>query len=293
MRHAGAAAGNLLVVHRRQGLIGRGLAAAIRSLGIKRVLRDRVGMLTTYVNLSDLYHDLGDLDLAEAAARHAMVGGRGLNQHRLVAQAVLSLAAIAIDRGAFDTARDSIAHAETALDEHNRGEALTIRGKLAFATGDGETALALFGRAIEQTRDTGNSHDEAHALIARAELLGDLGAGDLLRAADACTRSGSRLMAWSARARLGRLLRQTGQPEAADRELARAREMLDQVLGDMSPRHLARFHATPGRAELIALTLAAPQPAPLDPDPSPPARDTDSMDTMVAITKPRTRTGQQ
>jgi hypothetical protein len=262
---ASSAAGNLVVVHRRRGMVGQALAAAMRSLGLKRALGDRTGALSTFINLCDVYAELGELGLAEAAARRGIAGGTALGHRRIWAQGLLSLAGVLVDAGDLAGTRDALAACAGAVDDHNQVERWIVEGKLARAGGDVATALAVLGRAIDRSRAAGNGHDEARALLERAALAAGVGGAtdDLRRAGAAATRTGSRGIAWTAHARLGVGLAATGDPTAAERELRRAGELLAQVLVDLSPRRQARYRATADRPALIAAIEAHAQLAPI------------------------------
>ena len=256
---ASSAAGNLVAVNRRRGLYGQALAAALRSLALKHALGDRAGRLMTFANLTDLYTEFGDLARAEACARRCVTGGRALGYKRIWAQGLLSLAGVLVETGDREGAHAAIAESRGAIDEHNLVEGWIIEGKLARADGDAAGSIAALTRAIEHSRAIGNSHDEGRALLERAALAGDLVADDLRRAAEVAVRTGSHGVAWTAHARLAGVLRATGAAASvADRELARARELLAVVLNDLSPRHQARYRAAPMRRELVAIVEAAP-----------------------------------
>jgi hypothetical protein len=282
---ASSAAGNLVVVYRRRALYGQALAAAMRSLGMKRALADRPGQLTTYINLCDLYAELGEPALAEAAARRGIAGGRALGHRRIWAQGLLSLAGLLLEHGDREGTREALAGCAGAVDEHNQIERWIVEGRLAVADGDATAALAALHRAIERSRSQGNAHDEARALVERAALIGDRGAADLRRAADVAVRGQSLGVAWLAHARLGALYRQAGDERAAERELARAGELFGLVCADLPARHAERYRRS--RGPIVAAMEAAMATVVVSAPPRP--RVADELDTVILDLPPPAR----
>lgn len=250
-------AGNLVVVHRRRGLYGQALAASRRSLGQKRRLGDRAGLIAAHVNLADVHAELGELDLALAAVRRGEADSRALGHTRAWAQARLARAAVELARGAPTAALAALAEAEPLLDERDLVDVGLHRGAALLALGAHAQARAALDRAVEQTRASGQLDEEARACLLRARLDGADAYDDLRCAGETAERAGARAVAWLAHAATGARYLRHGLTDDAARALGRASELLAPVLADLPPRLRERYRGHPGHAGLVAAVEAA------------------------------------
>lgn len=255
-RLVSAIAGNLVVIHRRRGRYGQALAASLRSLDQKRRLGDRAGLVVAHVNLADVYVELGELELALAAARRAETGARDLGLTRAWAQARLARAAVELARGEPAAALAALDDAEPLVDERDHVGVWLTRAAALHARAATPAALAVLDRVLARTATTGDLYDEARARTLRAHAQPDEAFDELRRAADAATRAGARAIAWLAHAELGVLYQRVGLADEAAGELVRGRELLDEVTADLPARHVERYRHAAAHAALVAAVEA-------------------------------------
>ncbi|HEV8323118.1 MAG TPA: protein kinase [Myxococcota bacterium] len=261
-RVVSSATGNRVVVHYQEGLIGQSLAAAARSLAVKRRLGDRVGIVTTWTNLAVAYLWIDEARVAMGLSRRIVATAErlgmptmvanGLLTHawalRLLGQPVESLATL--DR----LGRAGVPRLASA---RNEGDAAVIRGATLIALGQHAAALESLDRIPTIPHEGAHAFKLAWMHLVRAEALGDLGEDDLRRAIDVSLHAGALAAEWEARARLGALLRARGESEAASRELVRAAAALRAMLADMPARLRHRYRSRSRCAPLVALVAAA------------------------------------
>jgi tetratricopeptide (TPR) repeat protein len=254
-----AVTGNLVVVYKRCGLYGRALSAARRSRRIKQPLGDASGMVVTLLNLGDLYCDIGDYRLASGAARRVAREARELGRLRFEIGGRATLAQARMKLGYLAEARaelEWIAANDGGLEHHAKIEVELARAMLDIA----ERNLVCADERLRDVAAEAERRDEpyfrAWAAYLRGVLLGDVGAEDLRTAVEIASACGARHHLWRARAQLGVVLSAAGELDLASAELARAREVLVEVLDDLPPRHRRTYISTPGRMSLIAAIRA-------------------------------------
>jgi predicted ATPase/class 3 adenylate cyclase len=134
--------------------------------------------------LALIYEDLGRHEEAEATAEQALATGRNVGDGYVQADALLSRAELAINRGDTERASAAVADAATLAAEFGLHEvsawAKAYAGQIALARGDRNAAVVQLEQALSAFQSQSQSVGEAWASrhLARAAL----GAGDLARA---------------------------------------------------------------------------------------------------------------
>lgn len=254
-----AVTGNLVVVYKRCGLYGQALAAARRSRRVKQPLGDASGMVVTLLNLGDLYCDLGDWRLACGAARRVARESARLGRLRFEIGGRATLAQARMRLGYLEEARaelDWIAENDRGLEHHAKLEIQLARAQLEIEARNLVDAAERLRDIAAEAERRDEPYFRAWASYLRGALLGDVGAEDLRTAIEVASSCACRHYLWQARAQLGVVLSAAGDSDKAGAELARAREVLVEILEDLPRRHRRTYISTPERMALVAAIRA-------------------------------------
>jgi tetratricopeptide (TPR) repeat protein len=291
-----AAAGNLVAVHRRQGLFGSALQAAARSIRIKRQFDDKNAVLTTVSNITAVLNQLGSFEAAVGGSRRVLSHASEIGDGRMMAHATLERGWIEIERDNAEVGLELIARLdrdETLHMDARNADAVDIIRCIGLArVGERPRALDILRDIAERAHDR---YDVAWACYERGAILGDVGQEDLRRAVEQAHACNAREYAWCALARLGLVFLAAGRTQDARLELRRAKEIRDEILADLPVRHRARYLGTRRHAELsAAVDRAAVEfagedwPAPAEPG----DEDDEGTGATSAITTPSSPSGE-
>jgi predicted ATPase/DNA-binding SARP family transcriptional activator len=140
------------------------------SLTASRAIGDRLGIAGSLDNLSLVACDRGDLAEAERLGREALAIRAQVGHNSSTAISYLNLARTALARGDHAAARACLDHAQELVSfdgDWMHSRALRLRGRIAFAEGDLESAQMLLRTALDLVADS-------WALFDIVAFLGDL-----------------------------------------------------------------------------------------------------------------------